>query len=200
MPKLATLRNGALVAIVVTGISALPPSLEAGGRHAGDHMKTSRFCGAWYAELDAEPFHLPPGTALAALMTIHCDGTLQLFDAGDFGAPPISLVQSPQYGSWARSGRRSIRGTTLFFAGSPTNRDTTLVKRARFRLWFEGDDDRLVGVAESVDQLECPASPPPGLPGFLSCPNPITAPETAWAPEPGGAPNVGFQAWRLRAR
>jgi len=67
----------------------------------------------------------------------------------------------------------------------------------RFRLRFDGNDfDHLVGVAESVDQLACPAGP---LPGFLSCPNPITAPETDWVPEPGGAPNVPFEAWRLRA-
>jgi len=158
-------------------------------------MKRALFTGTWYAQLDAEPFGLPPGVSLAALMTIHSDGTLLLFDAGDFGAPPISQVQSPQLGTWDKAGPRA---TTLSFAGDPVTKDTLLVKRVRLRLRFEGKArDRLVGVTESVDQLQCPSA---ALPGFLSCPNPITAPESAWVPEPGGAPNVRLEAWRLRAR
>ncbi len=153
------------------------------------------FSGTWYGELDAEPFGLPAGVSLAALMSIHADGTMIVSDAGDFGAAPISLIQSPQFGSWARTGPRSIRATSLFFGGSPTTLDATVVKRAKFRLHADSRD-HLSGVAEIVEQLDCPAGP---LPGFLSCPNPITAPDAAWVPEPGGAPNVPFEAWRLRA-
>jgi hypothetical protein len=76
----------------------------------------------------------------------------------------------------------------------PITRDTTLVTRVRFQLRME-DIDHLVGVAVTVEQLDCPAGP---FPGFLNCPNPIIAPDSAWIPEPGGAPNVPFEAWRLR--
>jgi len=194
--KLRSLATVVAATLALVAASQLSPG--AGSRDRGDGMKRARFRGTWYAALDAEPFGLPPGVALSALMTIHGDGTLQIFDAGDFGAPPISQVQSAQFGSWVRSGKRSIRATTLFFAGDPVTKDTTLVKRVRFRLWFERKDyDRLVGVAETVEQLQCPAAP---LPGFLSCPNPITTPDSEWVPEPGGAPNVGFEAWRLEAR
>lgn len=189
-------RRTAIAAAAVTSLAILAASSAAEGARRG--ARRAPFWGTWYAELDAEPFGLPPGVSLAALMTIHRDGTLLIFDAGDFGAPPISQVQSPQLGAWKKIGRRSIRATTLFFAGDPVTKDTTLVKRVRFRLRFGGRDyDRLVGVAESVDQLQCPTAP---LPGFLSCPNPITAAESEWVPEPGGAPNVSFEAWRLRAR
>jgi len=161
-------------------------------------MKAAQFWGTWYGELDGTPFGLPPEAAISVLMTIHHDGSLLLLDSGDFGAPPISQVQSPMLGSWARSGRRSIKATALFFAGDPDTRDTLLVKRVRLQLRFEGTDvDELVGVAEIVEQLACPAGP---LPGFLGCPNPITAEDSSWVPEPGGASNVPFRAWRLRAR
>jgi hypothetical protein len=40
-------------------------------------------------------------------------------------------VQSPQFGTWSRAGHRSIVATTLFFAGDPFTRDTTLIKRVR---------------------------------------------------------------------
>jgi hypothetical protein len=91
-----------------------------------------------------------------------------------------------------------MQGTTLFFAADPATLDTTVIKRVRFRLRLDGRGfDRLVGEAEIVEQIACPAGP---LPGFLSCPNPITAPPSAWVPEPGGAPNVAFEAWRLQVQ
>jgi hypothetical protein len=198
MPSTKRFRRAAAVAAAAAVMSLSPFTLTAGDERTGGTRRGARFWGTWYAELDAEPFGLPPGAALASLMTIHRDGTLQIFDAGDFGAAPISLMQSAQFGSWKRSGRRSIMVTTLFFAGDPESRDTTLVKRVRFRLAFAGNDfDRLVGSAETVEQLECPVGV---LPGFLSCPNPITASPSDWMPEPGGAPSVRFEAWRLHAR
>lgn len=151
------------------------------------------FSGTWYAALDAEPFGLPAGVSLAALMSIHPDGTLLITDAGDFGAAPISLIQSPQLGSWVLTGPASMRSTTLFFGANPTTLDTTVIKRATFRLHADGRD-HLSGVAENVEQLDCPAGP---LPGFLSCPNPVLEPASSWMPEPGGAPNVKFELWRI---
>jgi hypothetical protein len=110
---------------------------------------------------------------------------------------PINQVQSPQFGTWARAGERSIVATTLFFAGDPLTRDTTLIKRVRFVTAFAGGDfDRLTGIAATVEQIDCPPGP---LPTFLNCPNPITAPDEAWVAEPGGAPNVPVRMWRLRA-
>jgi hypothetical protein len=168
-----------------------------GGNTAAQGSNGASFPGTWFLELDAEPFGLPPGIALPAFLTIHADGTLLIFDAGDFGAVPINLVQSPQFGTWSRAGHRSIVATTLFFAGDPFTRDTTLIKRVRLLIGFAGNDfDRLTGVAETVEQIECPLGP---LPSFLNCPNPITAPDEAWVPEPGGAPDVPMQMWRLRA-
>jgi hypothetical protein len=71
-------------------------------------------------------------------------------------------------------------------------------RQLRLRMAFaDNQSDRLVGLAEVVEQLDCPPGP---LPSFLSCPNPVTAPAGDWLPEPGGAPNVPLRAWRLTAR
>jgi hypothetical protein len=198
MLQKTTYRTAVGLAAAAALLSTSPRVLQAEPHEAqqttnGPHF-AAPFSGAWFARLDAEPFGLPPGLSLAAFLTIHPDGTMLVYDAGDFGALPINQVQSPQFGSWVRTGLRSMRATTLFFVGDPITRDTTLVKRVRFQLRME-DIDHLVGVAVTVEQLDCPAGP---FPGFLNCPNPIIAPDSAWIPEPGGAPNVPFEAWRLR--
>lgn len=165
MRKMISIASTAAVAAILL---AIVPNFTTSARSIGSLISST-----WYLELDTGPFSFPGGV-LPGLASFHRDGTLNISDGGDFGAPPISTLHSPQYGSWVRAGARSFEATTLFIesdlAGVVTN-----LQKVHFTLEFDGDDFNSLSGFVDVEVVPCDPAGPTRFQTF-NCPNPISTP------------------------
>ena len=165
MRKIISIASTAAVAAILL---AIVPNFTTSARSIGALISST-----WYLELDTAPFGIPGGT-VPGLVSFHRDGTLNISDGGDFGGPPISTLNSPQYGSWVRAGKRSFEATSLFIeadlAGVVTN-----FQNVHLTLEFDGDHFNSLSGFVDVEVVPCdPAEPTPFQ--TFNCPNPISTP------------------------
>jgi hypothetical protein len=162
--------------------SAIIVATVSHGSMASPQEEGATISGTWVIAVATDPFGIPGGT-LPGMATIHRDGTLIGSDAGDVGSSPFTITDTPQHGSWIRTGPQSFEMVTLFLRKDEISGEIEGWHRIRFALRFEGDHDHMIGQA-TEEVLPCePADPTPFR--LFNCADPTTG---TFAPAPFAIP------------
>ncbi len=115
-----------------------------------------------------------PGLAIPCVLVFHTDGTCVASGGISFGGVPTNPYRyTPFQGVWVRTNSHKFTATLYSLRFDGASGLLVGVARKRVQFWFAGDSDHFAGTM-SLDVLPC-ASP-------LTCPDPLTASDSAWQP------------------
>jgi len=124
--------------------------------------------GSWYFETV-----LPNNAGLCpSVMVFHSDGTVMASGCIALGGLPTNPYRyTPFQGVWERTGPHEFKATFYSLRFDGTTALLVGVARKIDYIWFNGDFDHFAGTSH-MSVLSCPAPP--------MCPDPQSAPESAW--------------------